>query len=368
MTRQSLPAGTVTFLFTDIEGSTPLLQELGAAYASLLAQHHAVLRLAIQEWNGVEVDTQGDAFFVVFSRASDALRAVAAMQHRLASQSWPEGVAVRVRMALHTGEPALTEVGYVGLDVHRAARICAAGHGGQVLLSASTQTLVAADLPQGLSLRPLGAYRLKDLQQPETIYQLVLAGLPADFPPLRSLDSLPNNLPIQLTSFIGREGQIGELKGLLGKERLVTLVGAGGSGKTRLALQAAAEVLENFRDGAWFVDLALLSDPAFITQAVATVLNLHEEAGRGLEDTLVEHLRPRSLLLILDNCEHLVDACARLAESLLRACPLLKVLATSREALGLPGEQLLVLPTLSLPAPESPPGKGWRNPSPSPGE
>ena len=345
----TLPTGTVTFLFTDIEGSTRLLQQLGPVYANLLAQHHAILRAAIQEWHGIEVDTQGDAFFAAFGRASEALRAVASMQRRLAGQEWPGGAAVQVRMALHTGEAALTEVGYVGLDVHRAARLCSAGHGGQVLLSSSIQSLVAADLPEGISLRSLGEHRLKDLQKPEQIFQLVISGLPSEFPALKSLDLRPNNLPVLLTSFIGREDEIEAVKQLLRHERMVTLVGAGGSGKTRLALQVAAEVLEVFPEGVWFIDLAPLSDPAFVPQTVATALNIHEESGRTIQETLVEHLRAQRVLLILDNCEHLVQACASLAESLLFKCPGLKVLATSREALGIPGEHLLPVPTLSLP-------------------
>jgi predicted ATPase/class 3 adenylate cyclase len=347
-----LPTGTVTFLFTDIEGSTRLLQQLGPAYADLLAQHHAVLRAAIQAWHGTEVDSQGDAFFAAFGRASEALRAVAEMQRSLAGLVWSGGAVVKVRMALHTGEAALTEVGYIGLDVHRAARICSVGHGGQVLLSASTQALVALDLPQGVALRSLGEYRLKDLQKPEQIYQLVIPGLPSEFPALKSLDLRPNNLPVLLTSFIGREGEIVAVRQALGKERLVTLIGAGGSGKTRLALQVSAEVLEDFPEGIWFVDLAALSDPVFVPQVVATVLKLHEESGRTIQESLVEHLRAQRVLLILDNCEHLVQACARLAESMLQSCPSLKVLATSREALEIPGEHLLVVPTLSLPKTE----------------
>ena len=348
----NLPTGTVTFLFTDIAGSTHLLQQLGPAYVDLLAQHHAILRTAIQVWHGAEVDTQGDAFFAAFGRASEALRAVTNMQRSLACQEWPGGAAVKVRMALHTGEAALTEIGYVGLDVHRAARLCSAGHGGQVLLSAATQALVSADLPEGLSLRSLGEHRLKDLQKPEQIFQLVIPGLPSEFPALKSLNLLQNNLPVLLTSFIGREGEIAAVRQHLGRERLVTLVGAGGSGKTRLALQAAAQGLEDFPEGVWFVDLAPLSDPAFVPQAVATVLNLHEESGRTIQYTLVEYFRAQRVLLILDNCEHLMKACADLAENLLQSCPSLKVLATSREALGIPGEHLLPVPTLSLPCPE----------------
>jgi predicted ATPase/class 3 adenylate cyclase len=357
----NLPSGTVTFLFTDIEGSTRLLQELGPAYAELLSLHHAVLRACIQEWHGVEVDTQGDAFFVVFQRASDALQATAAMQRSLATQVWPQGASVRVRMGLHTGEPSLSSIGYVGLDVHRAARLCSAGHGGQVLLSEATRLLVESSLPEGMSLRSLGEHRLKDLQRPEQITQLILDGSPAEFPPLKSMSVLPNNLPVQLTSFIGRQDEIRAVRQLLRKERLVTLVGAGGSGKTRLALQAAADLLEDFRDGVWFVDLAALSDPAFVPQTVADVLNLKEQSGRTIQNVLTEYLLAHQVLLILDNCEHLVEACARLAESLLRHCPQVSILATSREALGLAGEHLLKVPALSLPEREALQGKPVEN-------
>ena len=345
-----LPTGTVTFLFTDIEGSTLLLQRLGADYAGLLADHHRLLRAAIQKWRGVEVDTQGDAFFVAFSRAADAVRAVQEMQYSLAAHTWPAQASVRVRMALHTGEPALTLMGYVGLDVHRAARICSAGYGGQVLLSAATQAIAAADLPEGASLRLLGAYRLKDLQRPEEIYQLVISGLPADFPPLKSLDLHPNNLPLQLTSFIGRAGEIALVEAALERSRLVTLTGPGGAGKTRLALQVGAELLDRYPDGIWFVELAPLSSPALVPQAVAAALKLPENPNLPLMETLCAALSPRSSLIILDNCEHLVEAAARLAGDLLRICPHLKILATSREILNLPGEAVMAVPSLSLPA------------------
>ena len=345
-----LPTGTVTFLFTDIEGSTLLLQRLGADYAGLLADHHRLLRAAIQKWRGVEVDTQGDAFFVAFIRAADAVRAVQEMQYSLAAHTWPAQASVRVRMALHTGEPALTLMGYVGLDVHRAARICSAGYGGQVLLSAATQAIAAADLPEGASLRLLGAYRLKDLQRPEEIYQLVISGLPADFPPLKSLDLHPNNLPVQLTSFIGRAGEIALVEAALERSRLVTLTGPGGAGKTRLALQLGAELLDRYPDGIWFVELAPLSSPALVPQAVAAALKLPENPNLPLMETLCAALSPRSSLIILDNCEHLVQAAASLAEDLLRNCPHLTILATSREILNVPGEAAVAVPSLSLPA------------------
>ncbi len=344
------PAGTVTFLFTDLEGSTLLLQRLGPDYAVLLADHHILLRAAIQKWHGVEVDTQGDAFFIAFSRASDAVRATQEMQHSLAAHTWPSQATVRVRMALHTGEPALTLMGYVGLDVHRAARICSAGYGGQVLLSSATQAIIAADLPEGASLRLLGTYRLKDLQRPEEIYQLVLSGLPVDFPALKSLDLHPNNLPVQLTSFIGRAGEIALVEAALERSRLVTLSGPGGAGKTRLALQVGADILDTYPDGIWFVELAPLANPALVPQAVAAALKLPENPNIPLMETLYAALSPRTSLLILDNCEHLVESAAHLADDLLRTCPRLRILTTSREILNVPGEAAISVPSLSLPS------------------
>ncbi len=351
-----LPTGTVTFLFTDIEGSTRLLQQLGEHYPDVLAEHRQILRAVLKEWSGQEVDTQGDAFFAAFSRAKDSVLAGVAAQRAIASHAWPgEGAQVRVRIGVHTGEPLATDTGYVGMDVHRAARICAAGHGGQILLSQTTRELVAEDLPEGVSLLDLGEHRLKDLTRPQHLFQVMAADLPSEFPHLKSLDALPNNLPIQLTSFVGREREIAEVKSVLSTSRLLTLTGAGGSGKTRLALQASAEVLEEFKDGVWLVELAAISDPTFVPQTVASALSVREQSGRPVLTALIDFLKPQHILLALDNCEHLVAACGHLAETLLRTCPTLKILATSREALGIPGEALWRVPTLSLPDPRRPP-------------
>src|ERR1700736_107528 len=237
-----LPTGTVTLLFTDIEGSTRLLQRLGEQYAAVLADCRRLLRRMFQQYNGFEVDTQGDAFFVAFARATDAVSAAAAIQRTLASQHWPQDVTVRVRIGLHTGEPLLSSDGYIGMDVHHAARIMSAGHGGQILLSQTTCDLVAQHLPVYTFLQDLGEHRLKDLQRPSHLFQLRLEGLPADFPPLKTLDTHPNNLPIQPTPFIGREKEVTAVMRLLLRPdvRLVTLSGPGGVGKTRLALQVAA--------------------------------------------------------------------------------------------------------------------------------
>ena len=348
----SLPTGTVTFLFTDVEGSTRLLEHLGDRYADALTQYRHLLCSAVQERGGQEVDTQGDASFFAFPRARDAVAAAVAAQQGILRHPWTDGVSVRVRMGLHTGEALATETRYVGIDVHRAARISAAAHGGQILLSDTTHALVAKDLPQGVSLRDLGEHRLKDLAGPHRLFEVMAADLPADFPPLRSLDVLPNNLPVQLTSFIGREREKAEVKRLLSTTRFLTLTGSGGAGKTRLALQVAAEGLEGFPDGVWLVELAVLTDPSLVPKAVASALDVPEQPGRMLTETLADSLRGKSVLVILDNCEHLVAACAHLTTALLRACPNLRMLATSREALGVTGETTWRVPSLSLPDPQ----------------
>jgi hypothetical protein len=254
-------------------------------------------------------------------------------------------------MGIHTGEPLGAETGYVGMDVHKAARICAAGYGGQILLSQTTRDLVAEDLAEGVSLRDLGEHRLKDLSRVQRLFQVVVPDLPFEFPPLNTLDSLPNNLPRQLTSFIGREREIAEIKGLLARSFPLTLTGAGGSGKTRLALQVAAELLDRYPDGVWWVDLAPLSEHALVPHAVASALGIHEQPGRPLMDTLSEYLRPKTLLLVLDNAEHLLSACASLADALLRRSSNLRILATSREALRIEGEHIYPVSPLSLPPP-----------------
>src|SRR5437763_121258 len=268
---RELPTGTVTLLFTDIEGSTRLLQQVGHRYDDILTECRQLLRAAFHRWNGYEVDTQGDAFFVAFARATDAVSAAVEMQRALAAHPWPDSATVHVRMGLHTGEPQRSAEGYVGLDVHHAARIMSAGHGGQVLLSQTTRDLVEHTLPESVHLVDLGAHRLKDLQRPSKLFQLAIAGLPNDFPPLKTLDNSPNNLPLQPTPFIGREKEIATVVALLHREdvRLVTLTGPGGTGKTRLGLQVAAAVSDWFADGVFFVNLAPLSDPELVIFAVA---------------------------------------------------------------------------------------------------
>ena len=350
---QDLPRGTVTLLFTDMEGSTQLLQQLGDQYADVLSECRQLLRTAFQQWSGHEVDTQGDAFFVAFARATDAISAAVDAQRALVSHPWPEGTTVRVRMGLHTGEPSLTPEGYVGLDVHRAARIMSAGHGGQVLLSQPTSTLVEQDLPDEVSLRDLGEYRLKDLGRPQRLFQLVISDLPADFPPLKTLDSSPNNLPIQPTPFIGRKQEVATIRDLLDREdvRLLTLTGPGGTGKTRLGLQVAAKLSDRFAGGVFFVNLAPLREPEFVLAAMAQTLEVQETAEHSLLELLQAFLREKQVLLVLDNFEQIVSAAEQVA-ALLTACPKLKIVVTSREVLHVRAEHEFAVPPLALPDPE----------------
>jgi predicted ATPase/class 3 adenylate cyclase len=348
---RDLPTGTVTFLFTDIEGSTRLLQELGDQYAGLRDDHAAIVRQAIARRGGVEVSTAGDSFFVVFAEAAGAVAAAVDANRDLAAHDWPDGAEIRIRSGLHTGEGTLGGDDYVGLDVNRAARIAAAAHGGQVILSDATRSLVDDALPDGVALRKLGRHRLKDIERPERLFDLAIDGLPQEFPPPRTLDARPNNLPAQLTSFVGRDDEIAEVRELLQRSRLVTLTGAGGSGKTRLALRLAADVLTEFDDGAFFVDLSSVVDPALVPSAIAHALGCNEVPGSAMEDVVREHLRDRELLLVVDNFEQVVSA-APLIEDLLAAAPRLRVVATSRIVLSVPGEHEYVVPPLEPPDPE----------------
>ena len=345
---------TFTFLFTDIQGSTALLGRLGESlYGQLLADHHALIRSGLAAHDGREVDTEGDAFFAVFSSPRACVAAVLEMQQALAAHAWPGGEQVRVRMGVHTGEAAKTVTGLVGLDVHRAARVAAAGYGGQVLLSESAAALVRDSLPPGVSLADLGSHRLKDLGRPERIFQLQAAGLQAEFPPLRSLGNpaLPNNLPAQLSAFIGRDREIGEVRALVGSSRLVTLTGAGGAGKTRLGLQVAAGLLDGSGDGVWLVELAAVTSEDAVPAAIAGALRIPAQPGRPALDVLAGALGPQDMLIVLDNCEHLIGGCAKTAEAILRRCPKVHLIVTSREPLGIGGEMIYRVPPLSLPAP-----------------
>jgi predicted ATPase/class 3 adenylate cyclase len=350
--QRPLAAQTYTFLFTDIEGSTSLLQQLGDGYPRLLADHHRIIRAGLAAHDGREMDTQGDAFFATFSSPSACVAAVLEMQRAFLSYPWPGSGGVRVRMGVHSGEASLTAVGLVGLDVHRAARIAAVAHGGQVVLSATTAALLRDSMPAGAGLRDLGFHRLKDLGRPEQIFQLEADGIPTAFPPLRSLDNpkLLNNLPAQVSSFIGRDAELAELRRLLTTSRLVTLTGPGGAGKTRLGLQLAAELSDGSGDGVWFADLAPVKDADLVAATVASVLGIRADPGRPLIDTLVDAVGQRSLLVLLDNCEHVIDTCAKLADALVRSCPNIVLLATSREPLGIDGELVYRVPSMDTPA------------------
>jgi predicted ATPase/class 3 adenylate cyclase len=339
MEGSDLPRGTVTLLFTDIEGSTRLLESLGDLYGEVRAEHRRVVRAAFRAHAGVEVDTQGDSFFVAFAQATDAVAAAAEIQRALA-----EGP-LRVRIGIHTGEPILDERGYWGLDVNRAARVMAAAHGGQVLISHSTRDLLDCDI----ELRDLGQHRLKDLTSPVRLFQLLIEGLPADFPPPRTLEARPNNLPVQPSSLIGRERELGQICALLSRAdvRLLTLTGPGGIGKTRLALQAAAELLDQHIDGTFFIGLDSVATSELVIPTIAQTLGLREWPGRTIAETLSDYLKRKAALLVLDNFEHVVEAAPAIGE-LLVCCPNLVIVVTSREPLRLLAEQ--EYPVSPLPA------------------
>jgi len=343
-----LPSGTVTFLFTDIEGSTRLLQSLGEDYGQLSDDHCRILRKVFESWEGRVVSTEGDSFFVAFKSAPSALNAAADATRALASHPWPQQVKVKVRMGLHTGEGIFGGDNYIGLDVHRAARIANAGHGGQILLSATTRSLVETHMGEELSLRDLGEHRLKDLEFPERLFQLSIQGLQSEFPKLRSLNARPNNLPPQLTSFIGRTDQIHKLKELMRSTRLLTLSGPGGTGKTRLSIQAAGELLGDFRDGVFFIALAPIIDPGLFQSTIAQTLGLQESRGRPIAEALDEFLADKQMLLVLDNFEQILEAAPAISHILVTA-PEIKIMVSSRAVLHVSGEQEYPVPPLELP-------------------
>jgi predicted ATPase/class 3 adenylate cyclase len=349
--RPDLPTGTVTFLFTDIEGSTRLLDRLGDRYPRILEEHQKILRAAFAPRGGVEVSTEGDSFFVVFPSAPQAVAAALEAQRALASHPWGEDAEVRVRMGLHTGEGVFGADNYVGADVHRAARIASAGHGGQVVVSASTEALVQPSAPEGATFRDLGEHRLKDLPHTEHLFQVVVDDLPADFPSLRSMDVRPNNLPVQLTSFVGRRRELEAIQTAVRKSRFLTLTGPGGTGKSRLSIQAASGLLPEFEDGAFFVALAPITDPGLVVPSIAQALGLREASSdRPPIEGLIDHLREKEVLLVLDNFEQVLDAAGEVGQ-LLTATERVRVLATSREPLGLHGEREYPVPPMGLPDP-----------------
>jgi predicted ATPase/class 3 adenylate cyclase len=339
------PSGTVTLLFSDIEGSTRLLRRTGPAYPGLLERHRILLRHAFEQHGGRVLAAEGDEFFVVFESAGDAAAAATDGQRALATNDWPDGNEIRVRMGLHTGEPRLVDGNYVGLDVHHAARVMSAGHGGQVLVSQVTRSL----LGPGVELRDLGVHMLKDLAGPEQLYQLAIEGLPDEFPPLNTLDNRFTNLPTVPNAFVGRERELAETSELLARDdlRLLTLVGPGGTGKTRLALQLAGNLSERFPGGAAFIQLAHVRDPEIVVPAIAQAFGLRDQPGASALETLIEYLRDKELLLVLDNFEQVLAAAPALS-TLLAEAPGLKLLATSRAPLHLSGERAYRLPQLAL--------------------
>jgi predicted ATPase/class 3 adenylate cyclase/tetratricopeptide (TPR) repeat protein len=361
LNESDLPLGTVTFLFTDIQGSTRLLQTLGDQYAQVLADQRRIVRDCLKKWEGREHDTEGDSFFASFGKTSRAINAVVEIQKTIASHPWPEGSQVRLRVGLHSGEPAVAEEGYIGLDIHRAARIASIGHGGQVLLSEATAALIQDRLPDGVLLRELGDYQLKDFERPEKLTQLLIPGLPQEFPPLKLMDIRSGNLPTPTTPFIGRKAELDELCKLIADPdvRLVTILGAGGMGKTRLALAAAHRIqndiiraqeneVPDVSDGIYFVDLAPLESWKLLETVIAKSLDFNFFQGGEPRKQLLDYLRQKRLLLILDNFEHLLDG-VDLVSEIIQGTERVEVLVTSRERLHLSSELLFPLHGMAFP-------------------
>lgn len=351
-----LPSGTVTFLLTDIEGSTRLWEGAPSLAGPAVERHVELIAEAVTSHGGTLVKSkgEGDSTFSVFASPTDAVAAALDAQRALRGEPWPDGAAIRVRAALSSGEAELRDGDYYGTSVNRCARLRAVAHGGQTLVSRSTYELVVDNLPDGTNLRSLGRHRLRDLSRPEDIWQLCHGDLDTEFPLLRSLDAVPNNLPVQTTTFIGREREASDVEDQLGSTRLLTLTGSGGCGKTRLALEAATHVLDSFPDGVWWIDLARLSHPELVPKTVATALSIAEIPNQPIVETLERNLRDKHSLLLLDNCEHLIEACAELTDRLLHGTPSTAIIATSREPLGVTGEVSYRIPSLSLPPSRGP--------------
>ena len=349
---QTSGTDTLTFLFTDIEGSTEKVSRLGDAYSAVLTDHNGIIREGLAVHGGREVSTAGDGFFAVFTSPRACVAAAIQIQRQLASHAWADGERVKVRMGLHTGEASdESAAGLVGLDIHKAARIAAAAHGGQVLVSEATAILVRDLLRDDVSLRDLGSHRLKDLGRPEELFQLVAAELETDFPPIKTLDNplLKHNLPLQLTSFVGREQDVSELAAATQGHRLVTITGPGGCGKTRLALQVGAELLSGDGDGVWFVDLSPVREDSDVARTLAAVFNIVDQPPVPLVESVGRSIGAASMLIVVDNCEHVVDGCAKTLDFLLRHCPRLHVIATSREPLDIESETIVRVPPMSVP-------------------
>ena len=343
------PTGTVVFLFSDIEGSTQRWEEHPEAMQEALARHDALMRAAIAARGGHVFKTIGDAFCCAFHTVPSAIDAAIDAQRAIAAESWSGVGGIAVRMAIHVGFADERDGDYFGPTVNRVARLIAIAHGGQVIVSGAAAGLIAGVPGARIELRDMGQHLLRDLASPEQVYQVAAAGLAQIFPPLRSVNALPNNLPLMLTTFVGRERELDEIEGLLRNVRLLTLVGTGGVGKTRSAIQAAADVLDEMPDGAWFVDLAPVADASLIHAAVLGALGVREQAERPTLKTIVDHLKSRKTLLVLDNCEHVIDEAARTADAILRACENVKIVATSRESLRVDGEHVYQMPTLAVP-------------------
>ncbi|HEY6325084.1 MAG TPA: adenylate/guanylate cyclase domain-containing protein, partial [Candidatus Cybelea sp.] len=348
--RAPLPSGTVTLLFTDVEGSTQHWEEQPDEMGPALRRHDGLLRTAIEAHGGHVFKTMGDQFCAAFARPSDAVAAAADAQRALAAEDWNTVGGLQVRMALHSGATDERDGDYFGSPVNRVARLLAIAHGGQTIVSGVTALHLRGLLSDHTELRDLGEHRLKDLTEAEHVWQLVAPGLPDTFPPLLSLGSLPNNLPRQVTALVGREEVLAEIESLVQGHPLVTLVGTGGVGKTRLALQAGADLLDGAADGVWFIELAQLNDAALIVNTIAATFGLREQANSSLLEVLLQYLRPRRLLLILDNCEHLIEEVAKIADAMLRAAPQVRLLATSREPLRIGGEHVYRVPSLAVPS------------------
>ena len=346
------PTGTVTFLFSDIEGSTARWERDRDAMGPALARHDGLMRAAMEARGAYVFKTMGDKFCAAFATAADAIAAALDAQRALAAADFSAVEGIHVRMALHSGSADERSGDYFGPTVNRVARLLAIGHGGQVVLSGACMEVAQDALPPECSLRDLGTHRLKDLAQPERVYQLLAPDLAADFPALRSLDHLSNNLPAQLTSFVGREDEVAGITGLLQAHRLVTLTGAGGIGKTRTSLQVAANLIDTFSDGVWFIELAPLASGDYIPTTVAQALEITIASDGDPVENLVRAIKGKQTLLVFDNCEHLVDPAARVLAAILHGCPKVKVLASSRQALGIEGEETYRLPSLEVP-PES---------------
>lgn len=353
----ALPVGTVTFLFTDIEGSTQLWEKHPEAMRSLLANHDAILKEAVEANHGHIIKTTGDGIHAAFEHAIDAVHSAVEAQRGLQTsevsplrgQVKSSEVSIHVRMGIHTGEAEFRDNDYYGQTLNRAVRVMSAGNGGQVLVSEVTAEIVRDELTANISLRDMGEHHLKGLLRPEHIYQIDAVGLEHDFPPLQSLPTKTNNLPPALTSFIGRERELAEVKQKLQDARLLTLIGPGGTGKTRLSLQLATEVLSAFQDGVWLIELAPLADTGLVLQTIAGLFSLRQQVGMPLKDIVCDYLRAKNLLLILDNCEHLIEETAQITDQILHNSPNVKILASSREALGINGETVYRVPSLSLP-------------------